>query len=724
MIKRFLLCFAVLFCSGAVYSLTPTVDYNNYYRFPFSAGFEYQGLSPFADYASTYNVFDLSVNVKYPLPDNSLIQPAASIGMMSFDNQDLEHPLKWDHTHYYLKLGADYSYRFSRNFEISGEILAGISEAVFPDLLPETGTVGTVNMLFEAGVRIGLDPSYNLSIDIHPNLRYLHSFSDLDIFNGFIMGVGFSVSYRFGDDPDAPQAEVRSIKFGKPEIPNLFAAMQSYYVSHSLGSISITNTEKYAIHDISVSFYQAGFMDTPTPAASIPSLNPGETVKVPIFASFNREVFKTEGITPLTGEIIAEYKSRGKPATQKISVTYDLYDKTSVVWDDDRKAAAFITPADSALRNYASFIRQSCRKSVVPAYPKEIQEAMEVFYALGEIGCLYQVDPSLPFTKVQGDLMVVDSISLPRNTLRNITGDCDDLTVLYCSMLEAVGIDTAFITVPGHIYAAFNTKVPVRNYSRVYPDRRMIISVDGEIWLPVEITLIGLTSFTESWRKGIDEWDSYGGTPGKRAFYKTRESQKLYRPVGLTEKDMGLQYGSGKKIDSDFSGELDKIISRLLDKQTAAAKEAGDSRSYNRLGIEFAKYSRLDKAEEAFNQALRLNQGNISATINLGNVLYLKENFKAAESKFSGLYRDLERAGRGNSSTAFKVLINLSRTNYALEEYDKADEYFLKAKSVDPAASKDYEYLSSGAGNGSGRGSAVMSGKGGILFAGETEEGE
>lgn len=83
-------------------------------------------------------------------------------------------------------------------------------------------------------------------------------------------------------------------------------------------------------------------------------------------------------------------------------MTYDLYDKTSVVWDDDRKAAAFITPADSALRNYASFIRQSCRKSVVPAYPKEIQEAMEVFYALGEIGCLYQVDPSLPFTKVQG----------------------------------------------------------------------------------------------------------------------------------------------------------------------------------------------------------------------------------------------------------------------------------------------------------------------------------
>jgi transglutaminase-like putative cysteine protease len=31
-------------------------------------------------------------------------------------------------------------------------------------------------------------------------------------------------------------------------------------------------------------------------------------------------------------------------------------------------------------------------------------------------------------------------------------GDCDDLSILYCSLLEAIGIRTAFVTIPGHIF--------------------------------------------------------------------------------------------------------------------------------------------------------------------------------------------------------------------------------------------------------------------------------
>ncbi len=36
-------------------------------------------------------------------------------------------------------------------------------------------------------------------------------------------------------------------------------------------------------------------------------------------------------------------------------------------------------------------------------------------------------------------------------------GDCDDLSILVCSLFEAVAIDTAFITVPGHIFMAFDS---------------------------------------------------------------------------------------------------------------------------------------------------------------------------------------------------------------------------------------------------------------------------
>jgi len=513
-----------MFCFIYSFAQKVNLNYNEYYRFPLSVGIEYQSLSPFSDYASTYSIFDLSANVRWPIPLKPVFQPSLRIGMMSFDNQDLTEPLKWDSTHWYGMIGAAYANRFQKNFEIGGELLAGMALAIFPDLLPDEGPVSTSNLILEAGARISLNPSFNLSIDIHPNLKYLHSFSYLKDYDGFILGIGFSASYRFGEDPDAPTAIIRSLKFSESDIPDLFAAMQSYYVNNPIGSISITNSEKHDIEDLEISFYQAGFMDTPTPAASIPVLEGGKTVEIPIFASFNREVFSVEGITPLTGEIIVSYTSRGKPAEQKTSVTYDLHDKTSMVWDDDKKVAAFITPADSALRNYASFIRQSCRESTIPAYSEPMQFAVQVFHALGEIGCLYQVDPTLPFTEVQENLMVVDSISLPRNTLKNITGDCDDLTVLYCSLLETVGINTAFITIPGHIYAAYNTKVAARDFGKIHPDRKMTISIDGELWVPVEITMIGKTGFLEAWRTGIEEWTRYDNEASVRAFYKTRDS--------------------------------------------------------------------------------------------------------------------------------------------------------------------------------------------------------
>ncbi len=201
------------------------------------------------------------------------------------------------------------------------------------------------------------------------------------------------------------------------------------------------------------------------------SLKPfgGESREIDITASYNQEIFTTEGITPLTGEIIADYISRNKAANQRFSVSYDLHDKTALSWDDDRKVAAFITPADSALT---------------------------------EIGVLYQVDPTSPFTAAQSNPLIVDSISLPRDTLKRATGDCDDLTVLYTSILETVGIETAFITVPGHIYAAFNTRVPSRSYKSVHPDRNMTLNINGELWIPVEITMIGNDDFLSAWRKG------------------------------------------------------------------------------------------------------------------------------------------------------------------------------------------------------------------------------
>ena len=685
------LCF--LFAAALLFPQEPKLNYNTYYRFPLSLGVEYQSLSPFAAYSSQFNIFDLSASVRWPIPSVPMLQPTLRAGMMRFDSQDQADPLKWDHTHWYAALGLDVAYRFVKNFELGAEALAGFSEAIFPHLLPEEGPVGTSNLLFEVGGRIALNPSYNFSIDVHPNLKYLLSLSPLKDFDGLIFGIGFAGSFRFGQDPDAPAAVIRSIRFDQVTIPDVFAAMQSYYVKHPVGTITVTNTEKYPISDVSVSFMQPGYMDSATQAASIRELKAGETRQFELFASFNQEVFRTEGVTPLTGEVIVAYKAKGRPAQQQQSVSYDLHDKTAITWNDNQKVAAFITPADSALRNYASFIRQACKEETIPTYNGPLQLAMQVFHGLEEIGCLYQADPALPFAKVQESPTVVDSISLPRDTLKRVTGDCDDLTVLFCSLLETAGTETGFITVPGHIYAAFNTKVAGRDYGVLHPDRGMTINLEGELWVPVEITLIGKTGFLESWRKGREEWTAHDNSPEKRGFLRTRECQELYRPVGLKETDLGLQYGRKEGILDGFRQDLNKLIETITDDARSAARKGGRKQDFNKLGIMYAEFLRYGQAEEAFNQALKLDPGYESARVNLANLLFLKKEYPAALARFQDAYREMERKGEGSSAKGLKVLLNISKTCYQMADYPEAQEYYGKAQAIDPEQVKLFAYL-------------------------------
>jgi len=651
------------------------VDYNTYYQFPLSLGIEYQSLKPFGEYSADFIVYELSGMARYPLPSRPMFQPLVKVGMIKFDSLDSVDPDKWDHTHFYGAAGLAYASRFSKNFEVALECSVGPSQSIFPSLDPAEPR-GALNLLGALGARISLNPSYNMSIDIHPNLKYLHSSS----------------------------------------IAPVFAAMQNYYVKNPMGQVTITNSEKFSIMDMDISFFQAGYMDSPTKIATISELKAGESKQIDIMASYNQDVFSTEGITPLTGEIIADYISRNKAANQRFSISYDLHDKTALSWDDDRKVAAFITPADSALRNYSSYIRQTCKHDVISGLSEALQTGMQVYSALTEIGCLYQVDPTSPFTAAQDNPLIVDSISLPRDTLKRATGDCDDLTVLYSTILETVGIETAFITVPGHIYAAFNTKVSSRSYKSVHPDRNMTLIINNELWIPVEITMIGTDDFLSAWRKGIEQYKALEETPEKRNLIFTHKAQEVYRPVGLRETDLGLQYGSKAAIVADFKRDREKLVDSVLEDYLTAAQESGEKRHYNRLGVASAQFGRYSQAEKAFNTALSLDRNYLNPRINLGNVYYLRQEFQQALKHYHSAENILVDGARKNSPSYSNVLLNISKAYYELENYDKATEYYETLIASTPEMADKFAYLTSSSGD---TRAARVSAFGAVLFAEE-----
>jgi len=674
------------------------IDYNEKYRSPFSIGFEYQNLSPLSvSYIEEYRFSDFDAYVRYSLANFPQIQPFLGLGVR------LVSPLRagvsveadrFSHNVFYGTLGVAYIHKFNKQLEMGGDVFVGLGEAIYPNIDEVSGqSRGALDFVAGIGASAAFNMTYNFSMNVHPTLRYIRSLSALDMFNGLSFGIGFSAQYRTGTDPDDPRAKIQSIHFGDFKLPPIFASMQSYYSKNPIGQIELTNTEKFSIHDVNVQFMQAGFMDAPTKADSIAELGPGESAKVNVYAAYNQEVFTIEGISPVTGELTVDYSARGNPVHQQITVSYDLYDKESLTWDDDRKMAAYITPSDSALRNYASFVRQSARDVVNPGLNESLQVALQMFYGLTEMGCIYQKDPTSPFDAAQDNPLVIDKVSLPRNTLKRGTGDCDDLTALYTSLLESVGIETAFITTPGHIYAAFNTKEEARNYQQIHPDKSMTLNIDGELWVPVEITLIGSAGFSEAWNVGAEEFAKYDNDTQKRNLYRTRDAQQIYRPVGLKETDLGLQYGEKGIIARDVSSETDKLVNAIIAYYDQEAREKDSKSGYNTLGTICTKFGKYNRAEQAFNYALALDRNFLPSKMNLANIMFLKGQYQNALRLYHNVEQDYLSKSRTSSSAFSRVLLNLSRCYYELENFDKSAEYARQVKDLDPTILRDYSYL-------------------------------
>ncbi|HUZ17584.1 MAG TPA: hypothetical protein VMV68_04305, partial [Spirochaetia bacterium] len=304
-----------------------TVNLDVYYRYPIAVGAEYQGLTSFDPFVSGFAVRDVAAEVRVPIPVMPTIQPFLRAGSLSFVQSGTVGTSKWDHTDYYGAIGTSWTHRFAKNFEIGLDLSGGIGQSMFPNL-SAGGPVGSLDLLASAGARIVLVPLYNVAVDIRPSLRYQRTIGPLTEFDGFSFGVGFSVGYRFGEDPDAPASVIRSLRFSSAKLPGVFAAMQSYYSTNPIGYVTMTNTESFSITDLEVSFFQPGYMDAPTPVTSIPELAKGAETKIGILAAYGQEVFRTEGITPLAGELIVKYRSHGRPAEQRLAVSYDLYDRT------------------------------------------------------------------------------------------------------------------------------------------------------------------------------------------------------------------------------------------------------------------------------------------------------------------------------------------------------------------------------------------------------------
>ena len=109
-------------------------------------------------------------------------------------------------------------------------------------------------------------------------------------------------------------------------------------------------------------------------------------------------------------------------------------------------------------------------------------------------------------------LEIILRVQYAKETLHSKSGDCDDLVILYSSLLESVGIKTAFIEVRdpkkeiAHVYLIFESGLTINQGQFISSNEKKYIIRGKEqtkkrIWIPIETTLVG-KGFTEAWNTG------------------------------------------------------------------------------------------------------------------------------------------------------------------------------------------------------------------------------
>jgi tetratricopeptide (TPR) repeat protein len=544
-----------------------------------------------------------------------------------------------------------------------------------------------VQYMISAGLNIGLGVAYRYDLGLYQGLEVTASTSYFFTGReGRDKAIQMSLPVQPGMLGAKTPQKGRGIELSNIELYEVFPVFHKFYDDHPVGMVTLTNKEKTAIKDVKLSFFVKQYMDSAKECPAPAELAPGARKDVEIMSLLTDRVLDVTEPTKVAADIALEYRMDGELYRDVKTVTIRLLDRNAMTWSDDRRPAAFVTSKDPPVLTLSKGVTGCIRSKGPEAINAKLLTAMGIYSALDLLGVSYVTDPETTFSERTQHKSQPDFLQFPRQTLEYKAGDCDDLSILYSALLESVGVETAFITVPGHIYLAFSTDLKEEAASRSFSGTSELIIRDGIVWIPVEVTE-RRGGFMKAWAEGAREWRE-AIADNTAAFIPVHQAWQEYEPVQLPGvKDITLP--AKDAIVSAFLQEVVKFVDREITPRVTRLqdeiKKSGDTPvNRNKLGILYAQYGKTDQAEAEFLKAIAKQQY-LPALLNLGNL----QSVKGAWPKAQEYYDQAAKLEPKNP----KVLLSQSRTYYAEERYDLARAKYQELAAVDNVIAEQFAYL-------------------------------
>lgn len=511
--------------------------------------------------------------------------------------------------------------------------------------------------------------AYERAVDLEPNSR-----------NRSALEAAFAEKERAREfEGDRPQVVLRKL-----QLEPVFAAAYKKYADEPFGSVIVENVGQRNYDDLTLTFRVKGYMDFAT-QHDIDELAAGDKKRIDLKAAFNNKMLDIDEDTGLQSEVALAYGAAGEADSIRLTQRLTVYGKNSILWGRDAMVGAFVTPRDDTVRDFVRRVVNEHRPEPGPL-SEPVVTAMTLYDALSAHGMEYVVDPNSPFAEVEDDK--IDYVQYPRESLRLKTGDCDDLSVLLSAALQNLGIETAMVQVPGHLFMMFNTGLAADKRDRVSADPDLTVVRDGEVWVPLEATLIS-ESFADAWAEGAAKYTRHDRS-GDLEVVTLERAWQQFEPVTLGPSNESVEIPQpstvGPLVERDRELLLEKSIQRLTKPYRAMlATNPADRQARLQIAILQGRYGLYEEALAGFAEILAEHPGDSAALNNRANVFFKQGKIdKAIET-----YRQAETQAPNDAG----IKVNLARAYYQRGDLGSAREKLAKAERIDPKVTERNERL-------------------------------
>lgn len=472
------------------------------------------------------------------------------------------------------------------------------------------------------------------------------------------------------------------------DVPRLLPALSQTYFDQPVIALTVSNTGGRPTPPGVATFFAKAVMDNPT-ETPVPALPPFSTQTIACRATFNRNILTYVETTRLSAHVQVKFGKGRNVVMAESHAGFELQGRNSIDWNQEDMVTCFVTTKDPDIQVFLRRALSAAEEQTIQAdLDPYLYKALTLFDAMQSIDLYYMPDPTQPFnySRLSGDGLI-DYVQYPRETLVRQSGDCDDLAVLYASLLEGAGIPTVLVTSPGHIFVAFMLKNGRQSVDALGLKQDHLVEYNGNVYVPVETTLLG-NPFVTAWRVAADTILKHRAND-KIGFIDLREAWQHYKTVSLPPHDQEVPIPARSVLGLLLRRELDALNLKQIEKRLAVYKRWLErepdnqsllillARSYGEVGV-------FDLAQEYADRAMAVSPTNQTVYQVLGNLAFMQNDYAGASDWF--LKAD------AISHTA-AIQINLALTYLKDGKLVPARKAFAEAKRLDPALVSGYPEL-------------------------------